>query len=216
MFARSICSISSVRSCESVGTCGGLHGDFAEVHRAEEARNDMTTETEVKIRVDEKSLGGIRQRLLEMGFRQEAERAREENILMDYSNRSLRNAGSALRLRKYGAQRLLTFKGPRKEDTHLKSREEIETEIGDLAGMRKILEALGMTVCFEYGKYREKLRLEGDRDNLEVCIDETPVGCFIEIEGSGADIEQLALDLGWTQDHFINKNYIDLYTEQGS
>jgi len=174
----------------------------------------MTTETEVKVRVDEMSLPKIRQRLVELGFQQNSERAREENILMDDSSGSLQKAGSALRLRKYGARQILTYKGPRIEDARLKIREEIETEIGDFSSMKKVLEVLGMKVCFEYGKFREKFRRPGNGEQLEVCIDETPVGCFVEIEGTPSSIEKVASDLGWTPDQFINKNYVDLYREQ--
>jgi len=46
----------------------------------------IETETEVKIRVEGESIPGIRQRLLELGFQQKAERAKEENLLMDYSS----------------------------------------------------------------------------------------------------------------------------------
>ena len=81
--------------------------------------------------------------------------------------------------------------------------------------MKKILEALGMAVCFEYGKFREQFHLPSADDCLEVCIDETPVGFFVEIEGSPVSIEKVAFEMGWSPDRFINKNYIDLYTEQG-
>ena len=72
-----------------------------------------------------------------------------------------------------------------------------------------------MVVCFEYGKYREKFDLAGADDSVEVCIDETPVGCFVEIEGSAASIEKVALDMGWSPDRYIVRNYVDLYSEQG-
>ena len=175
---------------------------------------ETSTEIEVKIRVEEKELSRVKEQLAELGFRRKAERAREENLLMDYSSGSLTKAGSALRLRRYGQKQILTFKGPRVDDSRLKIREEIETEIGDFQSMKKILEALGMTACFEYGKYREKFELSTDLENVEVCIDETPVGCFLEIEGSPDVIEKVALELGWTPDHFINENYVDLYKEQ--
>lgn len=175
----------------------------------------IETETEVKVRVEKDSLPGIRQRLLELGFQQKAARAKEDNLLMDYSGGDLTESGSALRLRKYGQKRILTFKGPRIEDERLKIREEIETEIGDFQSMKKILERMGMVVCFEYGKYREKFSTPNRDDPVEVCIDETPVGCFVEIEGSADSIERVALEMGWSPDRFINKNYIDLYSEQG-
>jgi adenylate cyclase class 2 len=174
----------------------------------------MTTETEVKIEVDRGDLPEIRRRLLELGFQQKAERAKEENLLMDFVDGALTASGSALRLRKYGQKQVLTYKGPRVEDSHLKIREEIETELGDFDQMKRVLEALGMKVCFEYGKFREKFLYGKASGSLEVCVDETPVGCFVEIEGSAADIQRVAGDLGWNRDRFITKNYIDLYRER--
>ena len=175
---------------------------------------EIKTETEVKIRVSEEGLSSIRVKLRELGFLQKAERAKEENLLFDFSSGKLTESGSALRLRRYGSKQLLTFKGPRIEDARLKIREEIETGIDDFVVMRRILESLGMSTCFEYGKYREKFRLSDGTREVEVCIDETPVGCFVEIEGSASSIEEVAHALGWTPDQFINKNYIDLYKER--
>lgn len=174
----------------------------------------MTTETEVKIKVEKEALPGIRERLGGLGFQQTAQRAREENLLWDDSKGRLEGSGSALRLRKYGQKQILTFKGPRVEHSHLKIREEIETEIGDFHSMTRVLEAIGMVVCFEYAKYREKYQLSGDKGRIEVCIDETPVGCYVEIEGSAGAIDTVASDLGWTREQFINKNYVDLYSEK--
>jgi adenylate cyclase class 2 len=177
---------------------------------------DTSTETEVKIRVGSESLSEIRQKLFDLGFQLKAERAREENLLMDYADGNLTESGSALRLRKYGDKKVLTFKGPRIEDPRLKIREEIETEVDSFQRAKSILEALGMSVCFEYGKYREKLLRRGEKEDVEVCIDETPVGCFVEIEGSASAIEEVAKRMDWSKDRFINKNYIDLYREQQS
>jgi adenylate cyclase class 2 len=177
---------------------------------------ETTTETEVKIRVSEGSLSSIRRKLREFGFQQKAERAKEENLLFDFSSGKLAESGSALRLRRYGSKKLLTFKGPRIEDPRLKIREEIETGIDDFVLMRRILESLGMSTCFEYGKYREKFLFSGGTSDVEVCIDETPVGCFVEIEGSASSIEEVAHAMGWTPDQFINRNYVDLYQEEST
>ena len=46
----------------------------------------------------------------------------------------------------------------------------------------------------------------------QVCLDQTPVGCFIEIEGSAEGIKYLAAHFGWTE--FITKSYVDLYLER--
>ena len=48
--------------------------------------------------------------------------------------------------------------------------------------MRAILENLGYRQVFRYQKYRESWRHRGQ----EIEIDETPIGCFLEIEGDEA------------------------------
>jgi adenylate cyclase class IV len=58
--------------------------------------------------------------------------------------------------------------------------------------------------------------LSREGESTEVCIDETPVGTFVEIEGSAESIEAIASEMGWSKDQFINRNYVDLYKEQNN
>ncbi len=171
----------------------------------------MAAEIEIKIRVTAAELAATRRRALELGFRPVHPRAHEENSLFDLPDRRLTEAGCALRLRRYGASALLTYKGPRRDDPRFKIREEIETPVGDYAAAARLLEALGFTVTFCYGKFRERLAGPG----LELCLDETPFGCFVEIEGPPEIIERVASELGWTRADFITRNYVDLYLEHG-
>ena len=71
-----------------------------------------------------------------------------------------------------------------------------------------------MHICFEYSKIREVYTLSVDEDEAEICLDETPVGTFVEIEGPENTIEALASQLGWTPDSFIRRNYVEMYLEQ--
>lgn len=171
-------------------------------------------ETEVKVRIPPEHLQEIREKLDKLGFQLTVPRTREDNLLFDDSAGRLKASGCALRLRKYGEKPLLTFKGPRIDDTHLKIREEIETPVGDFQAMKKLLEALGLNVCFEYGKYREKFLLRLDETNVEVCVDETPVGCFVEIEGTRGSIERIAGWMGWSVTQFIKQSYVELYQQE--
>lgn len=173
----------------------------------------MGIEIEVKIKLNEESLDKVRRQVLALGARQLSKRCKEDNLLFDFSDHRLQEAGCALRLRRYGQLRLLTYKGRVETDPLLKKREERETTIDDFDSMRRILESLGLKVCFEYSKYREVFELESAAGSTKVCLDETPVGCFMEIEGSEATIQELATRLGWTSDCFIRKDYVELYED---
>ncbi len=76
-------------------------------------------ETEVKISVDEASLVEIRTRLSKLGAQPLAKRAKEENLLFDFPDHRLEREGYALRLRAYGEESLLTFKGKARTDSRL-------------------------------------------------------------------------------------------------
>ncbi|MFB3903373.1 MAG: class IV adenylate cyclase [Acidobacteriota bacterium] len=172
----------------------------------------MHIETEAKFEVTPSDLPRVREELIELGARPLAGPHTEENELYDFPDGRLARSGCALRLRSYAGQSLLTFKGAVQSDPLLKKREEIETRVEQTEPVKKILGRLGLTVSFGYRKTREILLLERGRGLLQVCLDETPVGCFVEIEGDGEGIKQLAARFGWTQ--FITKSYIDLYLER--
>ena len=174
----------------------------------------MALETEVKIRISQGDLDPIRTRLTELGARRLSPRRKEENLLFDFPDGNLETCGCAVRLRTYGEKTTLTFKGEIQDDPLYKKREELETSVEDPEAMIKVLEALGMTICFEYSKFREIYSLCEDQRQVQVCLDETPVGTFAEIEGSAPDIESLAARLGWAPDLFIRRNYVEMYLEQ--
>ena len=85
----------------------------------------------------------------------------------------------ALRIRMENGKSRLTFKGP-VQPSMMKLREELETVVGDGEVLLRIFEELGLQVWFRYEKYRE----EFSHEDVIVAIDETPVGVFVEIEGS--------------------------------
>ncbi len=85
----------------------------------------------------------------------------------------------------------LTFKGPVQPGI-MKVREELETVVGDGDILLRVLKELGLHVWFRYEKYREEFA----REDVIVAIDETPVGMFVEIEGSEPGIASMAEALG--------------------
>ena len=173
----------------------------------------MSLETEVKIRVDEASLPLIRSRLLEIGAETGSERAHEENLLFDFPDSRLEREGCVLRLRAYHQEHLLTFKGKARENSRLKEREETETRVSDGSAARQLLSALGLEASFRYAQFREIFQLGLLREKVVVCLDETPVGTFVEIEGSAGAIDEVASLFGWTSDSFVRTNYVQLYEE---
>ena len=87
-------------------------------------------ETEIKFRVG--SVRSLTARLRAAGFHVITRRTHETNTLYDLPGQPLRNRGALLRVRKYGEQWIVTFKG-RARLGRYKSRPEIETAVADTA-----------------------------------------------------------------------------------
>jgi len=175
-------------------------------------RENAAEEIEIKLRIPEGALDLLRAKLAENGFRETAPRGLEDNVLFDGPDRRLVRAGSALRLRLYDGRSVLTWKGPVKPDRDLKIREEIETTVSDRDGTIAILNRLGLCPVLSYRKYREKYRaaLAGP---VEVCLDETRIGWFIEIEGSEDDIAATLAGLGLDRSEAVKATYVELLGE---
>ena len=172
-------------------------------------------EIEVKIRIGKEAIPRLREKAGELGFQKTSELKAEKNILFDFADGRLKASGQALRLRQYGDDSWITYKGPKVKDPLLKIRLEEETSVGDFGTARRILEQLGLEAAFRYDKEREKYRLKSGGKAVELSIDQTPVGCFVEIEGSRELITQFAGAFGWSEEDFLNSNYVDLYAERG-
>ena len=175
----------------------------------------MGLETEVKVRIRQEDLDSICARLTELGASCVEGRKIEENWLFDFPDQDLQTAGCALRLRVYGEKTFLTFKGKIQSDPRFKRREELESRVDNPDQIKRILQHLGMSVSCTYSKFREIYQLPVNQAQVEVSLDETPVGTFAEIEGPAAEIENLAVLLGWTPDSFIRRNYLEMYEEAG-
>ena len=73
--------------------------------------------------------------------------------------------------------------------------------------MLQILEKIGMQVSFRYQKYRQEYALDG----VHVAVDETPIGNYVEFEGSKEGIQNLAHTMGIREEQFLNASYYSLY-----
>lgn len=130
----------------------------------------------------------------------------QHDVLVDTADRRLLDAGTALRVRTDGDRAYLTFKGP-VQPGPMKVREEIETEAASGTALLAILDALGYAPAFRYEKYREEYAADG----AVIAIDETPIGTFVEIEGTAAAIDGLAVRLGFSRADFVTASYRALF-----
>ena len=163
-------------------------------------------ETEIKLRFE--SAEAARRAIDALGAAPHAARRLQDDALLDDDAGTLLGRRSALRVRRDGGDGRVTFKGPVIPGP-MKSREEIETSIGDGEKVLRIFGELGFTPRFRYQKYREERRLGG----LIIAIDETPIGVFVELEGPESEISQAAGRLGFTPGDYVRSSYRTLFLE---
>jgi len=132
----------------------------------------------------------------------------QQDALLDTPGESLRAKRSVLRVRMEAGRAFLTFKGP-VQPSLMKLREELETPVGDGAMLFRILDGLGFHVWFRYEKYREEFSHPG----VILAVDETPVGVFVEIEGTDAGITRAAEALGRAPADYVLDSYRGLYMQ---
>jgi adenylate cyclase, class 2 len=166
----------------------------------------MALEREIKLRFD--NADEARERILALGGTPLLGRRLQEDCLFDTEDERLRRQRSTLRVRSEGGKALLTYKGPA-IPAAIKIREEYETVVADAATLQTILEELGLHVWFRYEKYRE----EFTADEAVIAIDETPVGVFVEIEGSEDAIQRVAEGLGKSAADYITDSYRFLFLQ---
>ncbi len=167
-------------------------------------------ESETKLRMD--GPDAARRALAGLGARPARERHLEDNTLYDDAHYSLFDSGRALRLRRAGGRAIVTFKGPKEERADgVKSRPEIELEVTDADAFDSILVALGYKKVFRYQKYRETFEWR----DVEIVLDETPIGTFLEIEGPIATIHAAAAALGRGPGDYIADSYAALFFASG-
>ena len=162
---------------------------------------------EVEIKLPFDSPSEARERLAALGAELIHERRFEDNVLFDHDKESLAAEGKLLRLRRDGPRALLTYKAPVAGRHRHKVRLEEETELADPDSMEKILRELNFRPVYRYQKFRTLFELQG----VHVCLDETPIGCFVELEGAPDDIDRLAARLGFAAEQFVVDSYLALH-----
>jgi adenylate cyclase class 2 len=162
---------------------------------------------EVEIKLPFPSPSAARTRLWQLGATESRPRRFEDNLVFEREIDPLGPAGKLLRLRQVGGRALLTLKTPVPGEHRHKVRGEQETYVEDPGAMGEILRGLGFVAAYRYQKYRTEYALGG----LCICLDETPIGCFVELEGRPEDIDDVARRLGFTTEDYIRVTYRDLH-----
>jgi adenylate cyclase class 2 len=165
---------------------------------------EANVEREIKLRFE--SPEHARREIQALGAQPLRPRRLQADTVYDTPDRRLSSRAEVLRLRADGGTHCITFKSPVSHPT-MKLREEFETGIGDGTLVGTILARLGFVVAFRYEKYREEFSLS----DVVVAIDETPVGTFVEIEGSDAGILAVASALGRDPSEFVIESYRALF-----
>jgi adenylate cyclase class 2 len=170
---------------------------------------ELPRETEVKLRLDDAESG--RRVVTQLGAFLVEPRHFEDNVLFDDAARGLAGRGALIRLRETPWAATLTYKGPREVVEGVKRREEVECRVEDAEALRVILGRLGLRSVFRYQKYREVYEL----DDVEIVIDETPIGAFLEIEGPVEAIHRAADAMGFGAESYVVESYAALFAAAG-
>jgi adenylate cyclase class 2 len=197
-------------------------------------KRNSNQEIEIKLRVDD--VAALRTRLKRLGARKSRPRTYESNTIYDTPEKDLTAHGQLIRIRvespnSHVARKdlvsnskfTLTYKGPHRslrgaqntpaslgKPVRYKIREEIEVGIADAEQMRLILTGLGLRPLFRYEKFRTSYALPTVQ-RLKIEFDETPIGKFLELEGTPRSIDRAAKLLGYTPADYITKTYGTLY-----
>jgi adenylate cyclase class 2 len=164
---------------------------------------------EIEIKLAVPDIREARRRLRAAGFRISTRRVFERNDVFDTPGGAIRRSGRLVRVRQAGRTATLTYKGRADVSRH-KSREEIETGLSDARAMAAIFERLGLVPSFRYEKFRTEYRKPGGG---MATLDETPIGVFLELEGSPRWIDDTARKLGFRTSDYITSSYGGLYLD---
>lgn len=169
----------------------------------------IPVETEVKLRIP--TTRELAPRLAAQGFQLEVPAQPERSVLWDRGSELLAQ-GCALRLRTYAGGTWITWKGPKVQDPLFKIRPELEASVSSAEALDGILRALGFAPILIMEKIRAVLR----REDLVACLDETPFGCYLELEGDPEAIRNAmeGLDLG--PELAEPRSYPSLFLEHGA
>jgi adenylate cyclase, class 2 len=167
----------------------------------------LSIETEIKVKIEDVEDFCRRLRSLNPGVL--SSRHFEDNYVLDFPDQKLKASQCLLRVRFEEGRNVLTFKGAPRPEGIFKTREELETALDDGATILEVFKRIGMRIFFQYQKYRREFELDG----VHVAVDETPVGSFVEFEGSEDGIRNLACRMDIKETQFLRFSYYSLYLD---
>ena len=170
---------------------------------------------ENEIKLPMRGPGPARRLLRKLDFRVIRRRHLERNELFDFVDGRLRKKGCVLRLRFTAGSCLLTFKGRPLGLRPHKVRREIEVETKEGRSLGQIFEMAGLNSVLRYEKYRTLYASQvrkRRRSSGVIALDETPVGTFLELEGSPLWIDRTARRLGFSREDYLAETYPTLYS----
>lgn len=171
----------------------------------------MTDQTEVEVKFALDTPAAMRSQLIALGAEPQG-RHHEFNWRLDTSNRQLLSQGIVLRLRRAEfastVRYTLTVKAPLGVSPDgISARREIELDVSDGDAALAALGVLGYQPYWRYEKHRETLRYGA----TEIVLDETPMGWFMEIEASAAEIRVLAPALKLPLEDSLPLSYAEIF-----
>ncbi|MFH1984087.1 MAG: class IV adenylate cyclase [Pseudomonadota bacterium] len=162
---------------------------------------------EIEVKFHTPAAETIRQQIIAIGAAGHG-RVFESNATYDDGTQSLKDRGMLLRLRRTQDLNTLTLKAPAATvSNEYKIMKELESAISDPGAIHNILETLGFRIWRRYEKWRETFRL----DDVTFCLDTMPFGDFIELEGPGGRIREMADQLGFNWSRRILINYYGIF-----
>jgi len=180
-------------------------------------RHATVREVEVKLRI--RDFAALVARIRRLRAKCEG-RVFERNVLYDTAASDFRRSGRLLRLRietpapnallPGGVRRaMVTSKSPAPDSRGSRYKEKLERELAVPSPHRWAvnLRSLGFRPGFCYEKYRTTFRFPG----LHLDLDETPVGTYLELEGSPRIIDRMARALGFVPADYIRGTYWDVF-----
>jgi adenylate cyclase class 2 len=174
----------------------------------------MTRHNEIEIKLRVRDPRALKRQLKNVGFRTTRARHFERNVVFDFPDRRLRKSRCLLRLRFVDGKGLLTFKGTPVRAGRYKIRHEIEAGVEDAERLEGILQEVGLREIFRYEKFRTAFALRsGSNRHVKhlLLYDETPIGNYVELEGSKRWIDLIARRLGYVRADYIPESYGTLY-----